>query len=1052
MDMKLCGFMLCVFWPATCALLTQGSSATDDTTCVDPSTISCKLHAYEKEINSTCNQHIESICQDYYFNIFNTGQLFDCGYLNGTTFGTMLNPYNDDNYPSWNKVTQCTKRVKCLDCSSGGRFTTKMPCPPDNPDKQCLAIAMDGTGVDSTALELYGTNSTTMSQLKGTLVGLFLAQTNISQFVNNTFSWLNTYTLDISGLTFPSGIYNFNVEAIYGTVNMCCSTSEGVSLDLAQLVSRWDLTRSLVNGNVTLTSYSKENEPFFDMSISTIYGDLDNSGLLAGFHFDYFDMSHCILYGDIRDFSFRFCTFVVFSMSYTTIYGNIGNYSFAYAKMDLFELTNLKMPNGSIASMAFHECSVSEGGLDMSHSVILQVASFAFKDFTVQGPFFMRNVTILTEIEDHTFSGLFVYGTMSFENSNIYSISSNAFFQSAIFGDMNWTGSTMGNKLQRHVFSNLFVFGSTIFTGSVFPNNVLIVEQFYGLTTNTLLLDDCNIHELAENTTTKAGPFFGLSLVGSENQRQPILNLANNQITSIGTYAFAGAGTWNINLEDNNITTLKHNWSQTVSSAVSVNMNGTNPSKCSRTEHGPMKCVCRPPTTGTGAYCDALKCPLFDANLDHKHGRYYAVEGQKQNYVNNGEYAEYQCNSGYEIAGGSSAKLKCFGGSFEKHSPLLCNKTPINWELIGEIVGSIVATALFGVTLFQIKRQRDALNLRKEREENVQAVLKGPDNDTELPEEINSLSPAEIEEYKLNKAQYTEALQKASQGIQQDEFRYRTVFAGLVLDKRHGTELSKLDEVEATFRQKLREESSTTLEQPMIVNKEGAAYIAGLRNMFKTITSTFDNEMKKICVLIGCELVMGSDKGNERIFEKAELCYNGNLRRVTDIVRRSFVFERFSHMAKFIDLLSKVKLFTIVRMKNRFSFKKFKHAKDTGGYRDFQIVVRVNENRLLMEIQLHIRDIYQIKVGEEEDSGGFTGHNRYILFRTQKEKAYQLYMSAWDQQLEEHRPKRSGNKTSKYSRTKQSAELHIPLLGLEAGASRDNHVDDISYVKAENIV
>ena len=49
----------------------------------------------------------------------------------------------------------------------------------------------------------------------------------------------------------------------------------------------------------------------------------------------------------------------------------------------------------------------------------------------------------------------------------------------------------------------------------------------------------------------------------------------------------------------------------------------------------------------------------------------------------------------------------------------------------------------------------------------------------------------------------------------------------------------------------------------------------------------------------------------------------------------------------------------------------------------------VKGTKLLMELQLHHRKIYDLKtkVAEARDASGKTGHQRYIEFRTIKEKA-----------------------------------------------------------------
>ena len=77
----------------------------------------------------------------------------------------------------------------------------------------------------------------------------------------------------------------------------------------------------------------------------------------------------------------------------------------------------------------------------------------------------------------------------------------------------------------------------------------------------------------------------------------------------------------------------------------------------------------------------------------------------------------------------------------------------------------------------------------------------------------------------------------------------------------------------------------------------------------------------------------------------------------------------------------------IVRVKNRFA-KCNKTAKESGGYRDLQLVARL-QSGLLLEIQVHLKAFYVLKteVAGNEDGEGQSGHERYIDFRQLKEQA-----------------------------------------------------------------
>jgi hypothetical protein len=135
----------------------------------------------------------------------------------------------------------------------------------------------------------------------------------------------------------------------------------------------------------------------------------------------------------------------------------------------------------------------------------------------------------------------------------------------------------------------------------------------------------------------------------------------------------------------------------------------------------------------------------------------------------------------------------------------------------------------------------------------------------------------------------------------------------------------------------------------------------------------------------GVHYEIGPQKDDVRLFEKARLSYKKNLRRVTDYERRSFVCNTFSAALEvFNRLASSV---NIIRIKNRFS-KTNVNAKDSGGYRDLQLVVRL-DNGTLVEIQLHLKIFHDLKtqVAGQENSEGQTGHDRYKTFRQLKEQA-----------------------------------------------------------------
>ena len=135
----------------------------------------------------------------------------------------------------------------------------------------------------------------------------------------------------------------------------------------------------------------------------------------------------------------------------------------------------------------------------------------------------------------------------------------------------------------------------------------------------------------------------------------------------------------------------------------------------------------------------------------------------------------------------------------------------------------------------------------------------------------------------------------------------------------------------------------------------------------------------------GVHYERGPPKNNKRLFQKARMSYKVNLRRITDFERCSFVCADFDSMVVVFEALTKV--VKTVRIKNRFS-KSNKEATESGGYRDLQLVARL-EGGLLLEIQIHLQTFHDLKtkVAQDTDQDGQNGHQRYVQFRQLKEKA-----------------------------------------------------------------
>ena len=133
---------------------------------------------------------------------------------------------------------------------------------------------------------------------------------------------------------------------------------------------------------------------------------------------------------------------------------------------------------------------------------------------------------------------------------------------------------------------------------------------------------------------------------------------------------------------------------------------------------------------------------------------------------------------------------------------------------------------------------------------------------------------------------------------------------------------------------------------------------------------------------------LGSAKSRERSEQKAELCYDGDMALVGDYERAEVVCKDVKTAHSVVDfLLGEGSPFPTVRVKNRFALG-YPATKESGGYRDVQLVGRIPGSGLFLEIQVHVRQFHVIKteLGTAR-RGGKTGHGRYRDYRDSKEKA-----------------------------------------------------------------
>ncbi|QYK02274.1 RelA/SpoT domain-containing protein [Shewanella psychrotolerans] len=106
-----------------------------------------------------------------------------------------------------------------------------------------------------------------------------------------------------------------------------------------------------------------------------------------------------------------------------------------------------------------------------------------------------------------------------------------------------------------------------------------------------------------------------------------------------------------------------------------------------------------------------------------------------------------------------------------------------------------------------------------------------------------------------------------------------------------------------------------------------------------------------------CELVLPAIKSYQRAAQKVATKFGGDASQITDLARASLVADDiYSLMIAYEDLSQKAK---IVQVKNRFAVPK------ASGYRDLNLLVKLPQTQMIVEVQLHLKAISEIKNGEE---------------------------------------------------------------------------------------
>ena len=148
------------------------------------------------------------------------------------------------------------------------------------------------------------------------------------------------------------------------------------------------------------------------------------------------------------------------------------------------------------------------------------------------------------------------------------------------------------------------------------------------------------------------------------------------------------------------------------------------------------------------------------------------------------------------------------------------------------------------------------------------------------------------------------------------------------------------------------------------------------------LNDPFQAKLQKLCAGVGGVLHFARVKSEQRALEKMYRSYGGNWRKLCDVVRTSILFEDPMGLAAGLRAIAGDPEVTIIRVGDeKMRFRKSDDAKATGGYRDIQLCVMLNNEEtrkrgvetMLCEVQLHLEAFCRLKLEG--------GHSTYITSR-----------------------------------------------------------------------
>lgn len=147
--------------------------------------------------------------------------------------------------------------------------------------------------------------------------------------------------------------------------------------------------------------------------------------------------------------------------------------------------------------------------------------------------------------------------------------------------------------------------------------------------------------------------------------------------------------------------------------------------------------------------------------------------------------------------------------------------------------------------------------------------------------------------------------------------------------------------------------SSQTFDTP----RQASSDLANLYASAHYAQAELSQLLQNIAAQSGSQVIIPPVKSYPRAAQKVATKFKGDASQLTDLARASIVTDSIQELMQAYHILTEQT--QVVKQKNRFAEPK------ASGYRDLNLLVRLPSTGMIAEVQLHLKDIAQIKSGPE---------------------------------------------------------------------------------------